>query len=105
MNPTIVFFQPLVPSHKKLPDIFSHARIVDRLVEDGYVERFSVVGDRRASLVRLTEAGRTEFARQAKAHEDWVNAYLADYSADEAQDLMAMLSRVTEHQEETAHAV
>ncbi len=61
--------------------------IVDRLVEDGLVARAAVPGDRRASLVRLTAAGREAFARQAEAHEGWVDELLGDFDAGEADAL------------------
>lgn len=58
--------------------------IVDRLAEDGCVMRVAVPGDRRASLVRLTQKGQDEFAKQAAAHEAWVDALLAGFSREEA---------------------
>ncbi|MEM7616221.1 MAG: MarR family transcriptional regulator [Pseudomonadota bacterium] len=63
--------------------------IVDRLAEDGLIVRVPVPGDRRASLVRLTQRGREEFARQAHQHEAWIDQMLADFSAEEAADLAA----------------
>lgn len=65
--------------------------IVDRLVEDGHVVRVAVPGDRRASLVRLTRKGTEEFARQAAAHETWVDAMLADFNQSEAMDVARRL--------------
>ena len=50
--------------------------IVDRLTEDGHMLREAVPGDRRASRVRLTRKGESEFERQATAHEQWVNELL-----------------------------
>ncbi|MDG1067290.1 MAG: MarR family transcriptional regulator [Sulfitobacter sp.] len=61
--------------------------IIDRLAEDGHVVRVSVPGDRRASLVRLTQKGQEEFARQAEAHEAWLNKMLGDFAQDEATEL------------------
>lgn len=61
--------------------------IVDRLAEEGLLERVAVPGDRRASLVRLTPRGRAEFSRQAAAHNDWIDGMLGDFSAAEARDL------------------
>jgi DNA-binding MarR family transcriptional regulator len=65
--------------------------IIDRLAADGHVIRVPVPGDRRASLVRLTQKGREEFARQAAAHEAWLDAMLGDLSAPEAADLRRRL--------------
>ncbi len=61
--------------------------IIDRLTGDGHVVRVPVPGDRRASLVRLTQKGRDEFARQAQAHEAWVDSLLGDLTQDEATSL------------------
>ncbi|MEM1399869.1 MAG: MarR family transcriptional regulator [Pseudomonadota bacterium] len=65
--------------------------IVDRLAEEGLLVRVAVPGDRRASLVRLTKRGRQEFARQAKAHEAWINGMLSDFGTDDVQALAAQL--------------
>ena len=59
--------------------------IVDRLVEDG---------DRRAARVRLTSRGRKEFARQAKAHEDWIDDLLFAVDQDHAAELAALLNQI-----------
>lgn len=65
--------------------------IVDRLVQDGLVIRVPVEGDRRAWMVRLTKRGREEFAAQATAHEAWINAMLAQFSAEESAQIGARL--------------
>lgn len=59
--------------------------IVDRLAEDGHLVRVAVPGDRRASRVRLTQKGRQEFARQARAHEIWIAELLGQFSAEDAR--------------------
>jgi DNA-binding MarR family transcriptional regulator len=61
--------------------------IVDRLADDGLLVRVSVPGDRRASRVRLTQKGREEFKRQAKAHEVWISDLLGQFSAEDAHVL------------------
>lgn len=68
--------------------------IVERLVEDGHVLREKVAGDRRASRVRLTEAGTSEFARQAAAHEAWIDEIFADVAPDAAQGMAEALDEV-----------
>lgn len=70
--------------------------IIDRLVEDGLVARTAVPGDRRASRVRLTETGAETFARQAAAHESWVNELLATLSPREAEAVAALLGETAE---------
>ena len=71
--------------------------IVERLVDDGYVVREKVPGDRRASLVKMTSKGRAEFARQAAAHEVWSNAMFADVSSAEAVQISESLDGVVRH--------
>jgi DNA-binding MarR family transcriptional regulator len=46
--------------------------LVDRLVEDGLVERRVSEEDRRSATVRLTDEGRALFGRMACAHRTWV---------------------------------
>lgn len=58
--------------------------IVERLVQDGLVERAPVLTDKRATLVRLTALGRTEFAEMAAAHEGWVDRLLASVPPEDA---------------------
>lgn len=68
--------------------------IVDRLSDEGLVERLAVPDDRRAFLVKLTEKGRVEFTKQAKAHEAWVNEMLGGLPADETKDLTERLKGI-----------
>ncbi len=65
--------------------------IVDRLVSDGLIVRVPVDNDRRAMIVRLTNAGRELFQRMAAKHESWVNEILGGLSTAEATRLMATL--------------
>ncbi|QBF33020.1 MarR family winged helix-turn-helix transcriptional regulator [Thalassococcus sp. S3] len=73
--------------------------IVDRLVEDGFVIRVPVAGDRRASAVRLTRKGEEEFARQAAAHEGWIDAQLAGLSPEAAAEMAGALARLLDQKE------
>lgn len=68
--------------------------IVDRLVEDGILIREPVPNDRRAARVRLTRDGRKEFARQAAAHENWIDDLLNAVDPDHAAELAALLNRI-----------
>ncbi|MBN9551046.1 MAG: MarR family transcriptional regulator [Alphaproteobacteria bacterium] len=65
--------------------------IVDRLVSEGLVTRARRNGDRRTSMVRLTEDGTKSFAAIAAAHESWVGELLGNVSDDEARRLAGML--------------
>lgn len=68
--------------------------IIDRLVDDGLVVREKVPGDRRASRVRLTGRGRSEFARQAEAHEAWIDALLKAVDGAQAERLLGQIENV-----------
>ncbi|TIW66640.1 MAG: MarR family transcriptional regulator, partial [Mesorhizobium sp.] len=66
--------------------------IVDRLVSEGLVTRARRNGDRRTSMVRLTEDGSKAFAEIAAAHENWVGELLGNVSEEEARRLTGMLT-------------
>ena len=65
--------------------------IVDRLVQDGLVERLASPGDRRATLVRLSAKGRSAFALMAETHEDWINELLGEFDRADVADLIGHL--------------
>lgn len=65
--------------------------IVDRLVADGFVVRSNREGDRRTSIVTLTEAGGERFAVMAAAHESWIDELLHEIDREDATKLSAML--------------
>jgi DNA-binding MarR family transcriptional regulator len=67
--------------------------IVDRLVEEGLVLRSLRDGDRRASVVRLTENGKSRFAELAAAHRRWVDQLLGGLGAEETQLVTGLLGR------------
>lgn len=68
--------------------------IVERLVQDGLVERMAVPGDKRATLVRLTHKGEAVFAEMADVHERWVNELLHTVSEQEAGQLIESLTEI-----------
>jgi DNA-binding MarR family transcriptional regulator len=65
--------------------------IVDRLVSEGIVARARRNGDRRTSMVRLTDAGIVQFQTMASAHEGWIGELLGGVGEDETRRLAAML--------------
>lgn len=71
--------------------------IIDRLVEDGSVERIAIEGDRRATRVRLTPAGRDSFTLMAEAHEHWVNDLFEGVTAEDAHHIGELLHRLPTH--------
>ena len=68
--------------------------IVDRLVDDGVLVRIPVDNDRRATTVRLTKAGREQFAVMAAEHEAWIDNLLAGIDVDEVKDMSDQLERI-----------
>ncbi|MFG6560418.1 MULTISPECIES: MarR family winged helix-turn-helix transcriptional regulator [unclassified Sulfitobacter] len=78
--------------------------IADRLSDEGLVERIPVPGDRRAMMLRLTPEGAAQFARQAQAHEDWINEKLRGISSEEARAMAARLQAFAAQTEEEEKA-
>ena len=68
--------------------------LVDRLVADGQVEREAHPRDRRATVVRLTPAGRRAFAAMAAEHEAWVAEAFAGLQHSDTAALMSGLARL-----------
>ena len=68
--------------------------VVDRLAEDGWVERTPDAKDRRVLHVRLTRLGKSEFARMAAAHQRWIEHGLRDLADRDVVALMAGLQRL-----------
>jgi DNA-binding MarR family transcriptional regulator len=53
----------------------------------------SVAGDRRATLVRLTEKGREEFAVMAAEHAAWIGELFAVLPEEEVAEMIGMFDR------------
>lgn len=68
--------------------------ITDQLVNEGLVERMSVEGDRRAYLVRLTQAGRASFEAMAHEHETWITQAFNGLTDKDMAQLHKLLGRV-----------
>ncbi|MEL6996819.1 MAG: MarR family transcriptional regulator [Pseudomonadota bacterium] len=68
--------------------------IVDRLVQNGLVERLAVPGDRRAMQVRLTGEGRSSFSEMADIHEGWIDEMLGGLGGGEADQMAEALRRI-----------
>jgi DNA-binding MarR family transcriptional regulator len=65
--------------------------IVDRLVSEGLVSRARRNGDRRTSMVRLTDDGIRQFETMASAHEGWIGELLGSVGVEETRRLATML--------------
>ena len=68
--------------------------VVERLVKDGAVKRWSPPADRRTSLVALTARGRRAFERMAAVHKLWIDEMLGTLGEDEVAALLRHLDRV-----------
>ncbi len=66
--------------------------IVDRLTTDGLILRAAVPGDRRAACARLTAKGRTQFEKQAVAHEAWVAELLGGLDENNCAEALELLA-------------
>lgn len=65
--------------------------LTDQLVAEGWVERIADGEDRRAMTIRMTRAGKKQFAAMARAHEHWLEQLLAPLGTTAARDLYAQL--------------
>lgn len=72
-------------------------RIVDQLVAEGAVTRTVAPDDRRASIVRMTAAGRRAFGVMAAQHEGWIVAMFAGLRVSERTQLYALLAKLKRH--------
>ena len=71
--------------------------ITDLLEKERLVERAADPADRRATLVRLTAAGRRAFAAMAEEHERWVIESFRALSGREMATMAALLARLKTH--------
>lgn len=68
--------------------------LVDRLVQDGLIERQVTENDRRAARVRMTRRGRAVFSKMAETHGDWIAELLADVGEGEREQLWERLGHL-----------
>ena len=74
--------------------------LVDKLVEDGLVQREAHPEDRRTTLLHLTQQGRDRFLAMAAEHEEWIVTLLADLNGTAKKDLLSGLGVLKQHLEE-----
>ena len=67
--------------------------LVDRLVEQGLIDRRPSVKDRRAQIVTLTAEGRRCFRSMARANADWIGEMFADLSRADIETLLRLLAK------------
>jgi DNA-binding MarR family transcriptional regulator len=71
--------------------------ITDMLEAEGLVARVDHPTDRRAYAVKLTAAGRRQFARMAAAHEGWIVDLLGGLDPAEQEQVYRLLARLKLH--------
>lgn len=71
--------------------------LTDQLVADGWVDRAPDPTDRRATLLRLTELGRSRFEEMAAAHEQWLIELFRGFGGDREKELFDLLGRFRVH--------
>lgn len=67
--------------------------LTDQLVADGWVDRVPDPTDKRATLLRLTELGRSRFEEMAAAHEQWLFEMFRTFGSDHEKELFDLLGR------------
>ncbi|WP_377267215.1 MarR family winged helix-turn-helix transcriptional regulator [Peterkaempfera sp. SMS 1(5)a] len=72
----------------------SMARIVQHLLGAGLVERSQDPADRRASLLRITEAGRELVLQDRRQREAWLSEALATQLTEIERDLLMLAARL-----------
>ena len=70
--------------------------LTDSLEREGLVRREPDPDDRRASRVRLTAAGRNQFAAMARQHEKWIVEVIDVLGRQDVAQLKSLLGRVKE---------
>jgi DNA-binding MarR family transcriptional regulator len=75
-------------------------RLLDRMAQDGLIDRRGDENDRRVSRVQLSEKGRELFSRMAPAHERWSHEILGGTGKAERDSLVALLRRLHDQLEQ-----
>jgi DNA-binding MarR family transcriptional regulator len=75
--------------------------LVDALVKERLVVRVADTADRRATFVRLTRKGESEFERMASEHAQWIEQLFGDLDGDACAQLDHLLTRCTPKLAET----
>jgi DNA-binding MarR family transcriptional regulator len=70
-------------------------KLVDRLVEAGYIERVACSGDRRSFRAELTRPGKKMLDEMRAVYDAELERYLSTLTAEEAELVTAALEKVT----------
>jgi DNA-binding MarR family transcriptional regulator len=69
-------------------------RLLDRMAQDGLIERRGDDGDRRISKIRLSSKGAVLFGQMAPAHERWSHEILGTTGKADRDSLVSLLRRL-----------
>jgi MarR family transcriptional regulator, organic hydroperoxide resistance regulator len=72
------------------------SQMIERMVQQGVVQRGETPGDRRVRLVHLTEEGRQVVSQVIAARQDWIEKLIAPFSAVEREQIATSLERLNE---------
>ncbi|MEO1203428.1 MAG: MarR family transcriptional regulator [Pseudomonadota bacterium] len=78
--------------------------LVDRMVDDGLVERRANPDDRRSFTISLTDRGRAVFEEMAREHARWVAGGFEGLSQGELKSLQSTMISLREHLEQGGEA-
>lgn len=70
--------------------------VVDRLVREGLVRRWTSSDDRRVQLIGLTAKGRRSFSRMASRHASWIGELLAGLPTHDLEHISGRVRDVRE---------
>lgn len=74
-------------------------RLLDRMAQDGLIDRRGDATDRRVSKIRLSAKGAELFARMAPAHEKWSHELMHNTGIKDRDNLVALLRHLYDHLE------
>ncbi|WP_339669475.1 MarR family transcriptional regulator [Dasania marina] len=69
-------------------------RLVDRMIDEGLIDRRSSPEDRRIIHLGLTTKGRELFVEMAIAHAEWAKSMLDSLDPEHTQQLLALLNEL-----------
>jgi DNA-binding MarR family transcriptional regulator len=68
--------------------------LIERLVQEGLVNRAASATDRRTQIVHLSAAGRRALHAMAPRHERWIDDMFEELSAEDREQLYALLGKL-----------
>jgi DNA-binding MarR family transcriptional regulator len=75
------------------------SQMIERMVQQGVVQRTEIPGDRRVRMVSLTEQGRRVVKESIAARQAWIDQMVGGLSAGEAERVAEALRILNRHAE------